>query len=98
MTPRLCIGCGTLIGSGSRCLDCKPARQRNGWAWTQIKDQVKARDQHRCTFVYANGRRCTTTSSLTVEHKIPIRNGGSDREDNLMLRCQEHRLDVNQYR
>jgi 5-methylcytosine-specific restriction endonuclease McrA len=97
MTVRPCIQCGVLINRGSRCTNCQPARARNGWAWTNTKTQAKQRDDHRCTH-HQDGRRCPITKDLTVEHILPIHQGGTDSLNNLTVRCPNHRLDVNQFR
>jgi 5-methylcytosine-specific restriction endonuclease McrA len=88
--PRPCIECGTLITNGSRCVTCKPARQRNGWQWTQRRHEVLDRDGHACTT-------CGATDTLTVEHIVAIHEGGSDQLTNLTTRCPRHRLDINQH-
>jgi 5-methylcytosine-specific restriction endonuclease McrA len=90
--PRPCINCGALIASGSRCTTCKPARQRNGWAWTARRNEILERDHHACT---ASG--CTATEQLTVEHITAIHLDGTDNPSNLTTRCPRHRLDINQH-
>jgi 5-methylcytosine-specific restriction endonuclease McrA len=77
---RPCIVCGILITTGSRCDACKPARQLNGWAWTQTKQAVVERDGYACT-------ECGSTRELEVHHLRPLRLGGTDDLENLVTLC-----------
>jgi hypothetical protein len=54
-----------------------------------IKRAVMKRDQHRCTFVGANGR-CTETTLLQLHHEVPFAVGGPPTVDNIHLRCAAH--------
>ena len=81
MSLRTCINCGELITSGSRCEDCKPARQRNGWAWT-VKRKRHLALQPACVD-------CASTDDVEVHHRTPLHAGGTDDPDNLETRCTD---------
>jgi hypothetical protein len=55
-----------------------------------IRDEVYRRDENRCTYVSKNGRRCTATAGLQVDHIKPIARGGKTTIDNLRLLCAQH--------
>jgi 5-methylcytosine-specific restriction endonuclease McrA len=58
-----------------------------------IRRQVWERDQGRCTFVAACGRRCEARHLLEFDHVEPVVKGGGATVSNLRLRCRAH----NQY-
>jgi 5-methylcytosine-specific restriction endonuclease McrA len=51
---------------------------------------VFARDGFRCTYVAADGRRCSATVALQVDHIRPIARGGASTVDNLRILCAQH--------
>jgi hypothetical protein len=51
---------------------------------------VRERDGHQCTFVDAEGRRCSEKRFLTIEHIEPFAKGGPTTVDNCSLLCQGH--------
>jgi 5-methylcytosine-specific restriction endonuclease McrA len=55
-----------------------------------IRDQVFARDHHRCTYVGLNGNKCGSTHALQVDHIVPVALGGSANIENLRLLCAKH--------
>lgn len=55
-----------------------------------IKRAVAARDGLQCTFVSTDGRRCTETGFLELDHKHPYAKGGAHTVENLRLRCRGH--------
>lgn len=55
-----------------------------------IRHHIVMRDQHRCTFVDGQGKRCTQTRWLDIHHKIPRREGGSHALENLQTLCFHH--------
>jgi len=59
----------------------------------QVRRAVSERDQGRCTFVAANGRRCEGRGCLEFDHIEPVARGGRSTASNLRLRCRAH----NQY-
>jgi hypothetical protein len=58
-----------------------------------VKRGAERRDEGRCAFVAADGRRCTERSFLEFHHVIPYAKGGRATIDNISLRCRRH----NQY-
>ncbi len=50
------------------------------------------RDDARCTFVGANGKRCNETHDLQFDHIIPPDRGGDGSLGNVRLRCRAHNL------
>lgn len=76
MSLRLCLGCGKLIRSGSRCSECTP---RNGStrAWRATRAQI-----------LATGPRCACGQPATeVDHIVPVARGGTDALSNLRPIC-----------
>jgi hypothetical protein len=55
-----------------------------------VRDQVFVRDGFRCSYVGPDGRRCTATVALQVDHVLPIARGGASTRDNLRVLCAEH--------
>jgi len=51
---------------------------------------VWKRDEGRCAFVNAEGRRCSERRFLTIEHRQPFAQGGPATPDNLCLFCKSH--------
>jgi 5-methylcytosine-specific restriction endonuclease McrA len=56
----------------------------------RVRDEVFIRDQGRCAYVGANGRRCGSTHVLQVDHIKPVARGGASTPDNLRLLCAHH--------
>jgi hypothetical protein len=56
----------------------------------EVKRGVVARDEGRCRFVAANGRRCGERRFLEFHHVIPYAAGGKPTLDNIELRCRAH--------
>jgi 5-methylcytosine-specific restriction protein A len=89
MALKPCLDCGERT-KGSRCAACAAGHAnarpwaerrkiRSGWAWSELREQVRARDRV-CV-------RCGGTDGLEVHHRIPLADGGSNRLDNLELVC-----------
>jgi hypothetical protein len=55
-----------------------------------VRRAVWKRDDARCTFVSASGRRCGATSRLQLHHRIPFARGGRATVENLTLLCRQH--------
>lgn len=55
-----------------------------------VRRAVWERDQRRCTFVSASGKRCHETRFLEFDHIDPFARGGSSTVDGLRLRCRAH--------
>ena len=54
------------------------------------RDNVFTRDGGRCTYVGPDGRRCSSTYNLQVDHVVPFAQGGPSTESNLRLLCALH--------
>jgi hypothetical protein len=55
-----------------------------------VSRQVAERDEHRCTFTAADGRRCSAQAFLQLHHEQAWARGGPDTVENLRLLCAEH--------
>ncbi len=55
-----------------------------------VRDDVFVRDGFRCTFVGADGRRCTANVCLQVDHIRPVARGGASTRENLRILCAGH--------
>lgn len=55
-----------------------------------VRRAVFERDGQRCTFVDAEGHRCSATRFLTIEHQRPFANGGAATVENLCVLCSAH--------
>jgi 5-methylcytosine-specific restriction endonuclease McrA len=58
----------------------------------QTRDQVYIQAGGRCTFVGKDGKRCTETRALQVQHCKPFALGGTHDVENLTLFCPAHNL------
>jgi len=76
-----CLGCGVIIGRGSYCVACQPAKPRKGSTrqWRNIRERVLERDGHRCRYCGA--------PATHVDHLVPVVKGGRDHETNLAASC-----------
>ncbi len=63
---------------------------RGRYVAAALKDEVFTRDQGRCTYVGATGKRCTSTRALQIDHVQPIARGGEGNAGNLRLLCAYH--------
>ncbi len=64
----------------------KPESRR---ASAEVERQVWVRDQGQCCFT-VDGRRCSATQSLEIDHVTPWAHGGETRLENLRLLCRAH--------
>lgn len=98
---RVCLDCGRLTASGSRCEECQAAlmrrmqQQRNrpsatrrgyGSKWQATRLAVLERDGWTC-------QRCgkhLIGADATVDHVIPKARGGTDDPANLAAMCRSH--------
>jgi hypothetical protein len=55
-----------------------------------IGHQVILRDDGRCTFVDAQGRRCNSQHGIEKDHLVLVAQGGSDEVGNLRILCRQH--------
>ena len=51
---------------------------------------MRKRDGHQCTFVAANGKRCTERDRLQFHYSEPFARGGNHSPENLRLVCRTH--------
>ena len=83
---RPCLGCGALIGKGSRCRRCdpKPKRYRekrgSGWAQGRFRAAVLTRAGGRC-------ERCGSTSRVEAHHIVSVAAGGTHDPSNGRVLC-----------
>ena len=87
MTTR-CLGCATLIPSGSRCPACARSntlrRAPSGHAWQVIRAAILARDGYQCAFPPPHD------GPLRVDHIRPLSAGGTSDPSNLRTLCMSH--------
>ena len=76
-----CLGCGVIIGRGSYCTACQPAKPRKGSTrqWRTTRERVLERDGHRCRYCGA--------PATHVDHLVPVVRGGTDDPENLAAAC-----------
>ena len=53
-----------------------------------VRGEVYRRDEARCAFVGATGRRCGSRWQLELHHVVPFARGGKATADNLSVRCR----------
>jgi hypothetical protein len=58
----------------------------------EVRDAVWRRDDGRCAFVSADGRRCGSTHQLELHHIVPFARGGAPTVESTSLRCRAHNL------
>ena len=57
-----------------------------------VRREVYARDEGRCTFVAADGTRCSETCGLEFHHEVPFGQGGGSTASNVRIVCRAHNL------
>jgi len=90
LLPRPCAGCGVIIRNASRCINCRRVAERNrprrvdrGYDYQWAKLSRAMREAH----PYC--KQCGTTKDLTVDHIIPLADGGPRLEpSNLQVLCR----------
>jgi hypothetical protein len=55
-----------------------------------IRRAVAARDEARCTYVAADGRRCAARDALEFHHVVPFARSRRHRAAEIFLRCRAH--------
>jgi 5-methylcytosine-specific restriction endonuclease McrA len=58
----------------------------------KTRREIFKRDQHQCSFVSTDGKRCSERLCLEVDHIKPFSLGGTHSLDNLRLLCKSHNL------
>ena len=66
------------------------APKRSRYMSRSLKQEVRVRDNHQCTFVSPAGVRCSAKRYLHFDHINPWALGGSTELSNLRLRCSCH--------
>lgn len=64
---------------------------RSGWQWTTIANRIKRRDGYRCQELI-DGKPCGSSIDIEVDHDIPLEQGGTNDDDNLLTRCRRCHL------
>jgi hypothetical protein len=70
--------------------DAERPRRRGRHVPAAVRRTVFERDEARCTYVDALGRRCAETRRLELHHLRAFALGGEHTEHNLTLRCNAH--------
>ena len=70
----------------------RPPRPGSRHIPASVKREVWARDGERCTFVAKDGRRCTETGGLEIDHLRPHADGGPSSAPNCRVLCASHNL------
>jgi hypothetical protein len=65
-------------------------RQRGRYIPGAVRREVYERDEGRCTYADASGRRCRETHFIELHHLKPFAQGGEHTLSNLTLRCRAH--------
>lgn len=65
-------------------------QQHSRYIPADVRDEVWRRDDGRCAFVGAEGRRCNSTHRLELDHLIPFARGGPSTVANLRVTCASH--------
>jgi 5-methylcytosine-specific restriction endonuclease McrA len=55
-----------------------------------VRREVWRRDQGKCAFVAADGRKCCSTSGVEFHHVQPYAVGGQATAGNIEMRCRAH--------
>lgn len=71
----------------------KETKKKHRGIPARTRREVFERDEGRCTFVDARGRRCGSNWQVEFHHRIPYARGGTHDTENIELRCRAH----NQY-
>ncbi|MBW1907503.1 MAG: HNH endonuclease [Deltaproteobacteria bacterium] len=56
----------------------------------RARREVFERDEGRCAFTDAEGRRCSSTWQVEFHHRVPYARGGTHDVENIELRCRAH--------
>jgi 5-methylcytosine-specific restriction endonuclease McrA len=70
----------------------EPSARNNRHIPSAIARAVWTRDENRCAYVDARGRRCRETLALELHHRIAFALGGPHTADNLEVRCRAHNM------
>lgn len=70
----------------------KPTAKPTRYIPKATRYQVKARDNHQCSYTSKDGHRCEERVALQFDHIVPFAKGGSNEASNLRLLCSAHNL------
>lgn len=68
----------------------KKSNKRTRVIPAHVRRAVFTRDEGRCAFVDAEGRRCGSTWQVELHHCVPYGRDGPHSEENIQLRCRAH--------
>ncbi|MFZ5892862.1 MAG: HNH endonuclease [Myxococcota bacterium] len=68
----------------------RPLKEGSRHVPVEVARAVWERDGAQCSFIDAEGRRCTERRFITIEHKVPFARGGAPTLENLCLLCSPH--------
>jgi hypothetical protein len=71
-------------------VESESPRQRGRYVPAAVRRAVFERDDGRCTYSDASGRRCAETHRLELHHLSAFARGGEHTKENLTLRCHAH--------
>jgi len=74
----------------SRRRECGTTGERSRYVAAEVRDEVFARDEGRCSYVARDGTRCGSRHGLQVDHVQPFAAGGGNDLANLRLLCAAH--------
>ncbi len=57
-----------------------------------VRDRVLERDGYQCSFISEDGKRCSCTVDLEIDHILPLGRGGTSADSNLRTLCRAHNL------
>jgi hypothetical protein len=66
------------------------AKSQSRYISTDVSHAVRQRDNCQCTFISGDGRRCSETRRLQIDHIVPFALGGKSSVGNLRLLCPAH--------
>ena len=68
----------------------KRTNRRTRHVPAKVRREVERRDQKRCSYRAPDGKRCTATHDLQLDHVVPYAMGGEHTAANLRLLCAKH--------
>jgi hypothetical protein len=80
----------TRVAAANRPRAAVPSVARGRHVPAAVRRAVWKRDEGRCAFVGADGRRCDATAFLELHHLVPFADGGQSTVENLVLHCKSH--------
>ena len=78
------------IGAGKVRTDRRPLNVGGRYIRSEVRNAVWKRDKGQCTFVSADGKRCTARRLLEFDHVTPVARGGNSTVEGVRLRCRAH--------